>query len=411
MAAYPVGISLRPGNPDFLDLPWNEPLRSWGNLCTRLEDAPRGVSRHPVQFVNYDGVLYALKETSVSAAEREYGVLHQVEELNQPAVIPVGHVQTETSQGKAGVLITRFLENSLPYRVLFMSSGLETYRQHLLDAIVGLLVQLHLSGIYWGDCSLSNTLFRRDAGALRAYLVDAETAEFHSGYFQPTLRFHDLQIMEDNVNGEIMELFTAGLLTGLDPNIPPADTGAYVRLRYQQLWEEITREDIINPDEHYRIQERVRVLNNLGYSVGNIELEGTDDGNRLRLRVVVTDRNFHRDQLFNLTGIDAEENQAQVMMNEIQELRATLSQAGDHKAPLGVAGYYWLENVYKPVVDSLGQMVSDHSTPTEIYCQILEHKWYLSEQAQHDVGHQMAAEDFIVRFGSRESYGESKQDR
>jgi hypothetical protein len=292
-----------------------------------------------------------------------------------------------------------------------MSPGLETYRQHLLDAIAGLLVQLHLSGIFWGDCSLSNTLFRRDAGALQAYLVDAETAEIHNGYFPPTLRLHDLQIMEDNVYRELMDLNTAGLLTGMDPNIPPADTGAYVRLRYQHLWEEITREDIINPDERYRIHERVRALNNLGFSVGNIELEGTDDGNRLRLRVVVTDRNFHRDQLFNLTGIDAEENQAQAMMNEIQELRATLSQTSEHNAPLGVAGYYWLEHVYKPVVENFGPLISDHFTPTEIYCQILEHKWYLSEQAKNDVGHQKATEDYIARFGSRENFGDSNRDR
>lgn len=54
-----------------------------------------------------------------------------------------------------------------------MSSSLERYRDHLLDAISGLLVQLHLAGTFWGDCSLSNTLFRRDAGALQAYLVDA----------------------------------------------------------------------------------------------------------------------------------------------------------------------------------------------------------------------------------------------
>ena len=90
------------------------------------------------------------------------------------------------------VLITRFLDRSLPYRSLFMRSSLVRYRDHLLDAMAGLMVQLHLNGVYWGDCSLSNTLFRRDAGTLQAYLVDAETSEVYSGYVSPTLRFHDL---------------------------------------------------------------------------------------------------------------------------------------------------------------------------------------------------------------------------
>jgi hypothetical protein len=65
------------------------------------------------------------------------------------------------------------------------------------------------------------------------------------------------------------------------------DTGAYIRLRYQRLWDEITHEDVINPAENYRIQERIRALNALGFSVGDVELASTENGNQLRLRVVV----------------------------------------------------------------------------------------------------------------------------
>ena len=45
------------------------------------------------------------------------------------------------------------------------------------SALVVLLVRLHLAGFFWGDCSLSNALFRRDAGALQAYVIDVETSE------------------------------------------------------------------------------------------------------------------------------------------------------------------------------------------------------------------------------------------
>ena len=47
--------------------------------CSRLEDAPRGVSRHPVVFVNYSGTLYAIKELPLKAAEQEYDALIQAE--------------------------------------------------------------------------------------------------------------------------------------------------------------------------------------------------------------------------------------------------------------------------------------------------------------------------------------------
>jgi hypothetical protein len=281
---------------------------------------------------------------------------------------------------------------------LLLRQGFETYRRHLLDAIASLLVQLHLGGLFWGDCSLSNTLFRRDAGALRAYLVDAETAEVAPGPASPALRVQELLIMEENITRELGELRVNGLLPTIEPGVPTADIGAYIRLRYQSLWEEVTREDVIAPEEDYRIQERIRALNRLGFSVGKVELSPLESGRHLRLSVEVTARNFHREQLFNLTGLDAEEQQAQKMMNEIQEVRATLSSDPERDMPLSVAANHWLEKIFTPVVESLQPMVNRQMTPHELYCQLLEHKWYLSERAQRDVGHQAAVDDYLKTF-------------
>ena len=390
-------MSLKAGFPDFLDLPWQLPLNRWPGNCARLENVPRGLSRHPVVFVNYEGVVFALKEVPPGAAEKEYELLVKMDELHLPAVQPVGHVETNTADGEKSVLVTRYLDRSLPYRSLFMSESLERYRDYLLDAVAGLLVQLHLAGIYWGDCSLSNTLFRRDAGALQAYLVDAETAGYFPDYFPPAERVQDLVIMEENLNGDIADL---GLSGSLADGVPLSDAGTYIRLRYQLLWEQVTREDVIHPNENYRIQERIRALNQLGFSVREVALDNAPDGSQLRLRVVVTDRNFHRDQLHGLTGLGVEERQARLMMNEIQELKATLSQAQNRSTPLSVAAFYWLENIYQPTVKRLRFMTDEHTSSAELYSQLLEHKWYLSEQAHHDVGHQAALDDYLARFGA-----------
>lgn len=396
--SFPLSISLRLAHPDFLDLPWHLPLSEWSGQSGRLEEVPRGISRHPVVFVNYSGALYALKEMPKGQAEKEYNRLLEMEDQRLPAVTPVGHVQTQLSRGPASVLITRYLDRSLPYRSLFMQRGLMGYREHLLDAIAGLLVQLHLVGVFWGDCSLSNTLFRRDAGALQAYLVDAETAEIDPENFSPRLRFHDLEIMEDNVDAELLEMVAGGLVS---EGIPIYDTGANIRLRYQSLWEEITREEVINPGERYRIQERIRALNSLGFSIGEVKLEGSEGGEQLRLRVFVTDRNFHRDQLFGLTGIEAEEMQARKMVNEIHEIKAILSQVNNRSTPLGVAAFHWLENRYQPVTAALQSLADQTNDFPELYCQLLEHKWYLSEKAQRDVGHEAAVEDYLQQFGGK----------
>ena len=376
-------------------------MKEWEGHCERLEEVVRGLSRHPVVFVNYDGTLYALKELPRATAKWEFEMLSQIEELRLPVVAAVGYGQTQTDQYEASVLITRYLERSLPYRSLFMRSSLEHYRSHLLDAVAGLLVQLHLAGVFWGDCSLSNVLFRRDVGALQAYLVDAETAEVHPARLSPTLRHHDLEIMEENVSGELTDLAISGLLPA---DIRVLDTGAYVRQRYQVLWEEITREEVFVPGEYYRVQERIRALNALGFSVGEVKLESTESGDRIRLRVVVTDRNFHRDQLYGLTGLETEEMQARKMMNEIQEIKATLEQRNNRSTPLSVAAYHWLENVYQPTMAILQQLVDKYNSPAELYCQVLEHKWFLSEKAHHDVGHNVAASNYLDQHRDLETY-------
>jgi hypothetical protein len=314
-------FTIRPGYPDFQDLPWEHPLLEWEQCCIRLEELPRGLSRHPVVFVNYSGNLYAIKELPVGIAQREFEVLSTMEEQWLPSVTPVGYASVVTPQRETSLVITQYLEQALPYRMLFMQSDLNRYRDHLLGAMAGLMVQLHLAGMFWGDCSLSNTLFRRDAGTLQAYLVDAETAEVHPPRLEPMLRYHDLEIMEENLVSDLTNLAAS---QNLPAGFPVSATGASIRHRYRDLWEEITREEIITPDEGYRIQERIRALNSLGFSVRDFIMQPVESGSKLRFRVFVTDRNFHRDQLLSLTGIEAEEMQARQMMNEIQEIKATL---------------------------------------------------------------------------------------
>lgn len=388
-------LSIRAGHPDFLDLPWNRPLEEWPQHSSRIEEAPRGLSRHPVVFVNYDGALYAFKELPQDVARKEYEALRQMEDLRLPTVTPVGHVQTTAGGDRRSVLVTRYLDHSLPYHVLFTRSGLAQYRDSLLDAMAGLLVQLHLAGVYWGDCSLSNTLFRRDAGALQAYLVDAETSEIRPS-LSLQLREHELDIMEENVYGALVDLAAMGMLS---PSYPVLQTGPYIRDRYRRLWEEITREEILAPGDRFRIQERVRALNALGFSVDEVQLKATDGGEQLRMRAFVTDRNFHRDLLQNLTGLTAEERQARLMVNEIQELKATLSEANRRSTPLSVAAHNWLTEIYLPTVERLRESMPGDADAPQLYCNLLEHKWYLSEGAKRDVGHKAALEDYLQRFG------------
>src|SRR5439155_800300 len=219
----------------------------------------RGISRHVVRFVEYDGALYALKELPERPARREWTLLRRLAGQDLPVVKAVGIV-TGRENDLDAILITRHLEYSLPYRALFSGTAIPDLRTHLLNALAELLTRLHISGFFWGDCSLSNALFRRDAGALSAYLVDAETGELH-GRLSDGQREYDLEIALLNVVGELLDVDAE---VGLPPDLDPDETGAEVVARYEALWHELTREETFGPDERFKIEERLQRLNELG---------------------------------------------------------------------------------------------------------------------------------------------------
>jgi hypothetical protein len=406
MATGLLGMELRPGHPDFLDLPWTLPVGRWKDASPRTVEVQRGISRHDVVFLQYEKAVYVAKELPPGTGEREYQRLRWLEERDLPGVVAAGHARTSTGEGEASVLLTRFLDGSLPYRTLFAHGGLEQERAHLLDAMAGLLVRLHLAGFYWGDCSLSNTLFRRDAGELQAYLVDAETAEVYPSLSEGQRR-HDLDIVEENVTGDLLDV--AAMI-----DAPPPETlweaGREIRARYDRLWWEITREETFQKHESWRIHERIRRLNALGFSVGEVVLEATQDGSRLRMRTIVTDRDWHRNQLHALTGLLAEERQAALLVNEIQELRATLQRGENRSFPLAVAAYRWLRERYEPAARRLAPLAGPRGDLVQLYCHVLEHKWYLSEAAGHDVGLDAAVSDYLSRFSDGEDEPASGDD-
>lgn len=393
-------LHLRPGHPDFLDLPWELPLSAWPRRGGRVVELPRGNSRHTVVFVGYGEALYALKALPEPVGQREWRMLRGLEERHLPAVTPVALVQPGAARGQAeaeAVLITRFLPSSLPYRTLFMSPGLARYRTRLLDAMASLLVRLHLGGFFWGDCSLSNVLFRRDAGELQAYAVDAETSELHPR-LSDGQRSHDLDILEENVAGDLADL-RAQLGRPLEADAPDAPldelaVGRSIRERYGRLWDEVTRELVLAPRERYRIHERIRALNALGFSVGEVEVLA-GGGGQLRVRTIVTDREYHRQRLHGLLGLVAEEQQARQLLNEVRELHASLRVAGGGEVPLQAAAYRWLSERYQPTLARLEARLGPLPDPAETYCQVLEHKWFLSERARRDVGLKAAVDDYL----------------
>jgi hypothetical protein len=380
----------RTGNPDFLDLPWQEPLEEWQS--ERLVEVARGISRHVVRFVEYESGIYALKELPRPLAEREYRLLRALAGESIPVVDVVG-VVSGRGEGLDAVLITRHLEFSLPYRILFGSRGIADLRTSLLGALADLLVRLHLVGFFWGDCSLSNTLFRRDAGALSAYLVDAETGELHPELTQGQ-RAHDLDLAEQNLVGELLDVEAD---TGLPPDLPALEVAAALRSFYEPLWTEVTREESFGPRERFRIDERLQRLNELGFDVEEIELEAGEDGEsyRLRLDPRVVEPGHHRRRLLTLTGLHTQENQARRLLNDLAGYRAHLEAHEGRTLPESVVAYRWLAEVFEPTVAAVPDDLRGKLEPAEVFHQALDHRWYLSERGGRDVGLDEATRSYV----------------
>jgi hypothetical protein len=383
-----VQILARTGHPDFLDLPWLEPLAEWRS--DRIVQVVRGISRHVVRFVEYEGAIYALKELPAQLARREYGLLRHLGAEGMPVVEAVG-VVSDRGPDLEAVLITRHLDYSLPYRALFGSRGITDLRGKLLDSLAELLVRIHLAGFFWGDCSLSNTLFRRDAGALSAYLVDAETGELHPSLTDGQ-RGHDLMLAEENIAGELLDVEAwRGLPDGLDP----FEVAAGVRESYEALWAEVTRVETFAGDERHVIDDRLRRLNELGFDVEEIELERVGDGYRLRLDPHVVEPGHHRRRLLQLTGLHAQENQARRLLNDLARFRAAVEEEEGRTLPLTVVAYRWLADVFEPTVAAVPEGLWGKREAAEVFHEILEHRWYRSEREGRDVPILEAARSYV----------------
>ena len=374
-----------------LTLPWRVPLAEWHDERL-VEIRQRGLSRHVVRFAAENGCVYALKELDERLARKEYRLLRRLHEVSVPAVEATG-VVVDRADGLDAVLVTRFLDYSSSYRALFANPRGADLTGRLLDALVELLVRLHLSGFMWGDCSLSNTLFRLDAGAFAAYLVDAETAEMHPSLTDGQRRY-DLELSRERVAGELFDLQAGELLPAV---VDPFDVADETIRRYEALWGELNREEILHlTDQRYRIAERLRRINELGFDVDEVELVEAGEGSRLRLRTRVAEPGHHRRLLFARTGLDVQENQARRLLNDIAGYRGYLEQSSGRPVPDVVAGARWLAEVYEPVVRAIPAALRDRLDEAEIFHEVLEHRWLLSEAAGRDIGTTAAMDDYFV---------------
>ena len=372
-----------------ITLPWPTPLADWPE--ENLVALPRGISRHIVRFVRVGSEVYAFKEVIEHLAMHEYRLLRDLARLDTPSVEAVGVVTERVDQNGEPldpILITRHLQFSLPYRSLFNRGVRQDTVNRLVDAMVVLVARLHLIGLFWGDVSLSNTLFRRDAGAFAAYLVDAETGELHD-QLSDGQREHDLTIARTNLYGEFCDLEAGGLL---DQALDPLALVEAIENRYRELWDELTGVEEFNTGEMHRIESRVRRLNALGFDVAELDITTDFGGSTIRIQPKVVDAGHHSRRLIRLTGMDTEENQARRLLNDLDYYRARTDQQGADEA---IVAHEWLTEQFEPILQAVPLELRAKLEPAELYHEMLEHRWFMSEQAGAEISMEEAAQSYV----------------
>ena len=384
-----LDLRLRVASPGLLSLPWEDPLAEWDATEVPLRDIPVGPSRHLVRFVETDGRVWALKELPRRVAAREYAVLRGLEQRELPAVRPAGVVLRGDEDN--AVLVTHYLERSWQYRRLFLRipPNMVKHRARLLDAMATLLVDLHRHGVYWGDCSLANTLFTRDGQVVQAWLVDAETSEIHPSLSDGQRR-QDIDVLIQNVAGGMLDLATR---LGRPPELFPTllEEAASVATRYEALWEVLHRQPTFPARDRYRVESQVRELQDLGFTVDEVQLQPSSTGDdELRLRVAVASRRFHAAQLQRLVGMDVGEGQARILLGDLRAFQAEEQRRAGRDVPDEEAALAWAATVLRPGMARAHEAVNGIGDPVQAYCDLLEVRWLLSEQAGRDVGDDVA---------------------
>jgi Domain of unknown function (DUF4032) len=382
--------------PALLDLPWHLPLEDWPS--ENIAALPKGLSRHTVRFAHLGDYVIAIKETLPELSLREYEMLKNLIKLDVPCVEPFAIIDgRESADGEPlpSVLITRHLKFSLPYRAMWSQGLRADTATRLVDALALLLVRLHIAGFFWGDVSLSNTLFRRDAGSFAAYLVDAETGHLYERGLSNGQRENDLEIARVNIAGELMDLMASGHAA---PGIDPVAVSGRIVSAYRELWSALTSAQTLSTDERWKINQRVSKLNSLGFDIEELSITTGGSGNTVRIQPKVVDAGHHGRRLLRLTGLDVEENQARRLLNDLDQYRTEHKRLG---ADEEVLAHEWLSHAFEPVILAIPKHLTGKLEPAEVYHQVLEHRWYMSERAGHDVAVQIAVQDYVTNVLSK----------
>lgn len=376
-------------------LPWDKPLEQWATQGVHLLTIRRGESRHPVVFVECEGVRYAIKETTPHMAEREIRNLQEIGHRGIPALIPVGNIlvplpvialnvsgpggQTQYLSGDRGYTITRLALRVIPHVLLYRLPLNRHTKQRLLSAVAVLMIELHEHGIYWGDPSLANTLIRIDGRRLLAIMADAETTDIFSGPVSEGLRENDLAAFGESLAWQAEDIRQARGLPESQQILDETDFRYFMR-RYRWLRRQhatlATRETPVGT--LYQTQQFLSKINRWGFSLLGMT------GHTLQELTTVLPGWYQR-RIQELLHITVPRVYARRFYNMILGHQVLMSEKAHQAIPIEEAANHWYTQYHLPALLLLRRVLTSEQDPMKAYFEVMLQKWKMSEKAGFEI--------------------------
>lgn len=387
-------------------LPWPVPLEEWPDHGVVPLLIRKGESRHPVIFVEREGLRYAIKETTSHMAEREISNLREIEHRGIPALSPVGTVIVSAppvlldeqgpggvpqyTSGDRGYTITRLAARVIPHVMLYRIPFTKRNKQRIWSAVAVLMIELHEHGVYWGDPSLANILIRIDGRRVLAIMADAETAELFPGPVSEGLREQDLALFNESLLWQAEDLREAQGLPE-EKQIVGDEDFRYFERRYRWLRRE--HEQLENPSamtSFFQVERLLRNLNHWGFSLLSTS------GHALQSFVTILP-GWHVRRIQELLGITVPRQYARRFYNMILGHQAIMSKHEGRDVGIEEAAKHWYTNYHLPAVLLLRQNLTSEQDPMQAYFDLMRHKWVLSARAGYEIPLEEAAVSWAMQ--------------
>ena len=137
----------------------------------------------------------------------------------------------------------------------------------------------------------------------------------------------------------------------------------------------------------------MRRLNDLGFDVAELQVSTQPDGDHVKVQPKVVDAGHHSRRLLLLTGLDVEENQARRLLNDLDSFRVKIGLDTDSEE---VAAHRWVNERFERVMAAVPKNLRGKLEPAEIFHEVLEHRWFMSEQAMASVPFETAIAHYVL---------------